>query len=437
MKKRFSKPASSNPLIELAKRAKMDKDPAIQQMIFNVGMTNNPHVYKALLNRLKMKALIEELDVFPFQPIQEEDMISTIPVQNRLELGRVMNTNMPFCYDIFELTKHCAIFGQTGLGKTTLIMHLMTQAIDNGVSVIAFDRIKKDFRYLTKKYKKLLVFSLASAFQLGVLQPPPGVSPKEWMVTFVQIFCKTHSLLDNSEALLLEAIDKLYRKFGTYNNSGVYPSLRHVSEHLKDLTLKGYSRTAQARDSVLSRLKIYLQIHPETFSSGTGFPLRELMDKSVVFELGGLTEHQCRFVINLLLYWVFLYRIAQGKKDIGLSHLIIIDEGKYLAPKEFNTSIGFTPISYLYDQFRALGGGLCLATQSPGYLDNTVFVNSSLKVCYGLGHGEDISTIQKVFQLTDQQTEYVGGKLQKGQAIVKCSRFNGQPFVIEVPPFEI
>jgi DNA helicase HerA-like ATPase len=113
-----------------------------------------------------------------------------------------------------------------------------------------------------------------------------------------------------------------------------------------------------------------------------------------------------------------------------------MDEGKFFAPKVTNSCIAFSPISYLYDQFRAYGVGLCLATHSPFYLEDTVFVNSHTKVALSLNSGEDNRKISSIFQLNLDQLNYLSGKLTVGEGIVHSPRFGGEPFVVQVPPFK-
>lgn len=81
--------------------------------------------------------------------------------------------------------------------------------------------------------------------------------------------------------------------------------------------------------------------------------------------------------------------------------------------------------------------GLCLATHTPHYLEETVFVNSHLKVALSLNSGEDNRKISSIFQLNPDQLDYLSGKLTAGEGIVHCPRFGGEPFVVQVPPFQL
>lgn len=425
-----------NGLFELARLAKMDQDPTVQRMMFNLGVSKNKNVYNALVKQLRFKALIEKLDGYPFSHLTEEQMFSGVPVQDQIQFGQVKNSSVPFVINAQDLAKHCVVFGGTGSGKTTWLMHMIKQCIDKGIRVFIFDTEKRDYRGIFKIYKEFLVFDLSKNFKFNVMQPPPGVSILQWIITLVQVFCKTHSLLNLSEALLIKEFKIIFQRYGSFDNSGVYPSLLDFYDQITKRYIKGNSNVSRSRDSIVARLDTYLETHADVFDCSTGFPIQELFENNVVIDFGTFTEDQKRFLSSILMYWIFLYRIAKGDKGMGLRNAIIMDEGKFFAPKVNNSSIAFSAISYLYDQFRAYGVGLCLATHSPHYLEESVFVNSYHKVSLSLGTGEENTKIKRIFQMNDEQCDYLGGKLGVGEGIVHCPRFGGEPFVVQVPPFQ-
>ena len=65
-------------------------------------------------------------------------------------------------------------------------------------------------------------------------------------------------------------------------------------------------------------------------------PIEELAKKSLVIEVKGLSEKIARFTINIIFYALFLYRIASGQRGNTLRNLVVVDEGKWLAPPGFN-----------------------------------------------------------------------------------------------------
>jgi hypothetical protein len=434
--KRRPQSTYASSLLDLAKRAKMENDPVTQMMLFNYGMTGNQHLKMGLEQRLKMQALIEELEPFPFSRIREENIRERISPEQRIQLGQVMNSSVPCFYNYQEFPTHGVILGPTGRGKTNLLLNIFSQCIEKGIPIWIFDK-KKDFRRLIKKYPEILVFRASKDLPIGFLDSPPNVPQIDWMAKFFELFCKVHSLLDGSDNLMSAEADELFVKLGSYEPSGVPPSIMDLKNHIEQKDYKRHYRKSQYQESILNRLNKYCRYYPQFVENSVGFPLHELGNKTCIFELD-MTEKPNRFFINVLLRWLFEYRMANGIRGASLRTLVFLDEGNTAAPKlNSQDATGFSPISVMYDQGRDFGIGLLLATQSINYLENSVFVNSNLKICFGGGgSGDDIPKIKTVFQLSDEQASFVDNKLQKGQALVKSpSLFTGEPFVIQIPRF--
>jgi hypothetical protein len=115
--------------------------------------------------------------------------------------------------------------------------------------------------------------------------------------------------------------------------------------------------------------------------------VRELVERSFVLEVKGLSERHSRCLLSWLLYSIFLYRIANAHRGNTLRNLVIIDEGKWAAPPGFNQNIGFVPLASILAQSREAGLGILLADQTAN-LDESIFVQSRLKMCFRMGSGE-------------------------------------------------
>lgn len=254
-------------------------------------------------------------------------------MQDQIQFGQVKKSSVPFVMDLQDLAKHCVIFGGTGSGKTTWLMHLIKSCIQKKIRVFIFDTEKRDCRGIFKIFKDFLVFDLSEGFKFNFLQPPPGVPPKQWLVKFVEVFCKTHSLLDLSEGFLMKEGSKIYERYGVYDNSGRFPSPLDFLDQIKNTYIDRYSNLNRSRGSIVSRFETYLEVNENLFDCSIGFPIHELFEKNVVIGLGTFTENQKRFLTSILMNWIFLYRIAKGEKGMGLRNVIIMDEGNFLLLK--------------------------------------------------------------------------------------------------------
>lgn len=61
--------------IELAKKAKADNEEWVQRMLFSIATTGNPRLARMFVKRLRLRAVVEALDPFPFASPFEEDFI--------------------------------------------------------------------------------------------------------------------------------------------------------------------------------------------------------------------------------------------------------------------------------------------------------------------------------------------------------------------------
>jgi len=420
-------------LLDQAKIAKVDKDPLFQKMVRCFAITGDEILFQSLSKRVGLQSLQRRFDPYPFYAPSADLMLEGDASNNAMVLGKIKNTNTPFLITVMLLAMHCGIFGRPGVGKTTLLYWIASQSMILGLPVWMFDRDKRDYRHLKRLFPRLLVLNVGSQFKLNPLEPPPGVDPRVWVQVFVENFCRANALLDGSESMLLRLVTELFKEFGVFDGSENYPSLFDLYEKCKSQKISRFSREAGFRDSIQNRLEAYIITSPELYDCSKGFSLFDLSQKSIVFELSGFPEKQAKFLMSHFLYWLFQHRIARQEYDQGLRNICIIDECKWLMPPHpANSAIPWPPISYMLAQLRALGVGLIMADQTLA-LDESLFVNSILKITFGLGSGKDLKKAKDIFSLDNDQLDYLH-RLQRGQAVVRYPNVP-HPFVIEIPPF--
>jgi hypothetical protein len=127
-----------------------------------------------------------------------------------------------------------------------------------------------------------------------------------------------------------------------------------------------------------------MDITGDCYECSAGFPLEQLLDKNVIFELDGVMESHANFMVNYLLYWLFCYRIGKGERGKELRNLVVFDEAKAVFSPFENSAIGFSPIVYMVSMLREFGVGIIAADQT-AQLNNAIFANSQLKVLFSLG----------------------------------------------------
>jgi len=91
-----------------------------------------------------------------------------------------------------------------------------------------------------------------------------------------------------------------------------------VFDAIKTEKIAQHSRKAKSRESLYNRIEEERETSEGIYDCSVDFDLEAPLKKAVVFELTGLIESQANFLVNILLYWVFAYRI--GKKERGKGH---------------------------------------------------------------------------------------------------------------------
>ena len=416
-------------LIRTAELAKVDDNPAVQKAVMAVLASGDRGLAENLEWGLSLKAVHERMVGIPFKPPARPRLSNEHLKGRHLWLGKVKGENYPYIQPMDDLTKHMAVFGASGCGKTNLLYGTGLQCMKKGIPVWFFDKDKQDYRHLKRFEPDLLILDAVENLPQNFLMPPTGVSPKHWLAAFVQTFCKVNSLLDGSESLLLKVLKELYQEHGVFSGKAAsYPTILDLYYKVRGLRFKRTEyRFASFQSSIMNRLEALIALHGEMFQYSRGLPVEELARRSVVFEVKGLTERMGRFVLNMILQSLFLHKIAVGERSNTIQLLVIIDEAKWLAPPVYNDLTSFSPLSYVLAQVREVGLGLILADQS-AELDKAVFVNTLAKICFRLGSGEDMEKIRKNFSLTNEQADFIN-KLKTGECIVRVP--SEEPFLIK------
>lgn len=412
-------------LIRTAEEAKLLRTPLIQNSVRAVLASGDPSLANHIQKYLELKAGEEKLLQYPFEQYLENPTTSDYGSDKKIIIGMIQRANQAFLYLLNLLAMHCLVLGASGTGKTTLFYGLISQCIEHGINVLIFDKDKQDYRHLVRLFKDLPVFDAAKDFFFNPWQVPSFVNPKHWLAVSVQIFCKANSLLDGSESLLLETMVWLFDKFGVFEDSGKFPTMKDLYKKITSYSFKGF-RSRGYQESIINRLEAYISLHGDIYEYEQGIPIEWVAKNSLVLEVKGLTDRVARFNTTILLYALFTHRLAKNERGNTLRNLAVIDEAKWLAPPGYNEASGFSVLTSIMAMAREAGLGLLLGDQS-AQLDDSVFVNSRMKCCFRLGDGQDIEKVKHAMSLTEEQARYIT-RLGTGECIVRIPQ--EEPFVI-------
>jgi len=349
-------------------------------------------------------------------------------------LGRILSGEEElhhFCVSLEDMNRHMAIFSSTGMGKTTLIINILSQMLDRAepIPFLATDW-KQDLRHLIRR-KPILVLRW-EWLKINFLQPPKGVSRKQWMMIVADIFAHVFGFFSASENYMMRFMDRLYKE-----HKEDYPTLQELFDAI-DSTEEKSRRYIDYQDVVKNRLASMLIVLKNVVDCSIGFPLEELLEQPLVIELDGLRRDEANFIVEYLLAYIFAYRMANGHRG-SLRHVMVFDEATRIFYKkrewrETTIELGLPFIETVPQIIRDYGEGILFALQEPSSASHSLLANSNVKIVGFLGEGGDINAITDSLDLTDEERSAVP-KLERGEWLVKKPGM--EPFLIRSPDYPL
>lgn len=357
-------------------------------------------------------------------PSQEE-------VDGDIALGKLVQGD----YEVGELklrksdfTRHLAIYGQTGHGKTTLLYNIISELIKHKIPFLYFD-MKRDGRALLKHYKELIVIPWRE-LKWNPLRNPPGLDLKSWWQRFSEVCGHAWGVYHAGINYLLEHLDELHEKI---EKTGKIPTFKDLFEFIKDK--KEATRKRQEYfDVMYNRIRTTCSILGNVLDCEKGMPLEGLLNHPVVIELDQLRADEQNWLVEVMLTFIYAYRMAQAQRGEELRHVVIVDEAQRIwdANKEWRETtreMGTPTINLFPTQFRDFGEGLILTSQEPTKVTQSVHANTLVKIVGNLGNGTDINAAAEAMGLNEEQKDAIH-KLLRGEWLVKLSDHYTEPFMI-------
>ena len=254
----------------------------------------------------------------------------------------------------------------------------------------------------------------------------------EYVLFFSKVFTRENYLLTTSESILIELLEYIYQKRGIFEGSNNWPNFRdlyNVVSHRLDT-----EKSFRYRDVYLllkNRLETYIRLG--SFNCRQGIPDDVWRTQNIVLELGkGFTDNMYSYLVSHIAGLNYSYNMDHGLVGAKLRTLLIVDEGRILFKPRDQTVFGDSYINELATRFRDPGIGLILSSQETSSFNQTIRSISYTKICFPLTDGDDVSTIQGSFGLTDEQTDHLFKLPRFGQAVVRYGGYEN-PFLLAVP----
>jgi len=414
----------------------VDKE-SMGKLVWLYTLESNPELKEELRNEIE-----SVLGVYEPRLWESERPVIVAPSEDEvagdIEIGTVFQGDIPvgnFKINKHFMVRHSALYAQTGHAKTTVLYHIQDQLINDGVPFIYFDP-KKDGRALLRKFKELVVLPWYS-FPWNPLRPPPDMPIKVWWANFSQICGYSFGWFVASSNYLHEHLDILYDR---YEETGKLPTLHQLYASIAQ-TIESTRRKSEYHDSVENRIRTLVSIFGDNFNIPDGLPLEKIFELPCVIELHGLRPAEANWLVEIILSWIYFYRLYQDQRGEELHHVIFVDECHRIfdKSKEFRETaieMGTPIISIFPSQFRDFGTSLVLASQVPSQVMNTVHSNTLIKIVGNLSSGLDIQAVADAMGLDDELKDCIH-KLKRAQWIVRMSDGYTEPFLIETSDYPV
>lgn len=375
-----------------------------------------------LLISKHVKTGIDDQIVLPPPPIEA--------CQGEIDIGTVEYMNRPqnqFGLKLKDLTRHAGVFGSTGSGKTTLALNLIRQLHKKTLPFLIFDW-EKSYRNLANEFDDVVVFTLGSEINPLYLNPlnlPPGISQEEYSKSLISLLAEDYLSGAGSDTVLLNYMKTAYQE----HPNPTFNDLKEIA--LRDAR-KGMRGRSMLWKETVGRIISSLSIGTagQVLGSGKHHPLDKLLQKNVVLELGGIQSPRDRkFIIHLIINWLFLWLQDRGIESEQLNQVIIFEEFHNIAMQGKSDNL----VGSIFRQARKYGLGLVAIDQTPSEIPNEIYGNMNTKVSFSLSTNRDISAMAKAMNLDSYKARYLG-MLDTGQAILNVKQRYHDSFLIR-PPF--
>jgi len=426
------------------------------------------------------------LDMAPFDVDFEADRSSSLPI------GAIQwddhDSGEHYRIEIDDLTRHGAVFGVTGSGKTTSLLGLLYQAwqADPPVPFLVIEPAKTEYRALRGRTRngdsagpipELRIHTLGddsvAPFRLNPFEFETGGDPFNAPVLahidFLKAVFNAAFILYAPMPYVLEtALYQIYEDKGwnlatqinvrlpneewkSRHRYPIFPTLMDLYNKVEEVTARlGYE--ARIEQDIIAGLKtrlgaLRLGAKGMMLDTPRGIPLAALLAKPTVLELENIgNDDEKTFLMGLLLARLYEHRRLQateGKLKRGLQHILVVEEAHRLL-KNVSTHVdtessnlraqAIETFINMLSEVRHYGQGVLVAEQIPSKLTPDVIKNTNLKLVHRLLAQDDRELVGSAMNMNEAQTRRLS-TLGQGQAVVYAEG-EDHPLLVHVENFK-
>jgi hypothetical protein len=414
---------------ELVRLAGMEDDPLFCEFLNNPLLREKEKWCKRAVRVLKAEVADRVRDYHPFLPGPPSERAGA----GNVAVGFIVTGIGPeylYCFARPDLTQHSLIAGPTGCGKTTLGLHLTIQLHEMGVPVWWFDTEDEVApvvlgRCGTGDRAPLLI--VHEDWRQNIFRGPKNLDALEYITRETSLWRETDYIRDGGVNLARDVCYRLFKQNPYFTLGDVYDELQRMKFRLR-------GRTAEYWEALVNRLGEKLACLGNIYDVAAGHDLSKLLERSVIWQLRGLSVDHLAWCFNHVLLPVSMCRGVNYESV--LQNVFYIDEATRVCSIQRETRTD-TGEPFVYDMARTLrkrGIGLCLSTQTPHLLPKPLLSNLGNWVIFRPTDGHYLRLISESLVLNiEQQAGLVRlGKHGSRRVIVRSVR-ESKPFMVQLP----
>lgn len=394
----------------------LDRDGALQRLLRSINRryptAGDHHVLQVVEQRLALLELgVGDRGFHPLRP-----GVLTGPYV----LGTDIASGVAVRAQPSHLARTTIISGATGTGKTTLLHHIVEQALREGVKVWTIDA-KDDSQQLAVSNERTLVIDAHSP--LNLLQRPSFLSKSEHQAIFSNLFARAFFGGEHLKQVVTRAFEQL-------DDHGTFEDLAANIE--RGVTKNATYAERDAIRGALQRAHRVKQLYPGLYQTKHGARIEDLCEHPFCFPIKIQTEVD-EFIFSYLIHLLFLYQRSRATRPV-LSHLIQMDEGMLSWNRNASSKIEGVPLlSYLQSMIREFGIGMLISTTSIHLLDPLLKSNTFLRIALNVTDHVEGTEVARTFGLNEQQREDFHRGLTRGEEIIKFADEWTDPILATYP----
>jgi len=433
---RFRPVSTVSGLASIAAGARMQDDETVKGLLRAVHFADDPELAMDAAEYIEARVFEYILEPDPFAP-----PVHPQQAWGEIQLGVIENSRCIFGLTPQELVQHALVVGRSGAGKTTLITRMIKQvlSLDRTMTpaprIMIFD-IKRDYGILAVHYPEVWKFTVPGPdFRWNPLEPPIN-DWKKWGGIFASVTANSCGFYGgaSTENLLYRSVLELYLRYNV--ERGTYPCLLDLRDYLNWMRItkkvERYSEEFNWFVRVKNRVESLCNSFGDTVECSSGYPLPDLLDNDIIFEIDGLKPDAQAFFTEMFINMVIRHRMEREESGGVLRNLVVLDEGKRHMPKyKENAQNSISNINFNMAMGREFGIGFVVGDCDPAQLANCVKSSCYARFFFNQTHGEDVMDSIKSLGLDFEQSAEIQ-KLDVGEAIVRLAGRIKRPFLLKV-----